>query len=458
VLLHAGCAALVTGIARRFVGTVGAVGAGLLFAVHPVHVESVAFVSGRTDLWMTLFALGAVSLWLPRDGVRSVPRTLLSAALFLASALSKETVLLLPGVLLAWDALAAGTAPGKWVSRNLAWVSAWGVAVAVVMGLRSAAGVGFGADDPSGASASLLAISATHLRLLTIPWPLNAAYSAAALLLTAPVLLGAAATVGVLASAAGMRSSARGLGRAAAVWTLAFLIPVSGLFGVSGSPAAERFLYLPSVGFCLAVGVLVDRLARTSVPAARRIGLGAGAALVVLLAAGTVTRARIWESDLTLYADIARTSPDRPLAHNNLGLEYHRAGRHDEALAAFDRAIALNPTYALPHTNRGLALARLGRIPEAVRAFETAVELDPANPGLRLNLGNGYRAARNLDGAIAQYETAAAALPAAADVHLLLGQAYVEAGRPDDARTVVGNLRRMGSPLADRLAGALSAP
>jgi tetratricopeptide (TPR) repeat protein len=435
VLLHTAATWLVWLLGRRVLASAfAALVAALFFAVHPVHTESVAFVSGRTDLLASLFALAATLAWAHR---RVAP----SAAALLLAALSKETAFVLPAVLLLWDAVqppAGGPRAKSWSARNHRWLATQGVALALAVALRAGAGVAFGTGEPAGASLARQAASwSLHLRLLVLPWPLNAQYASADL---APTASSLAATALLLAACLAAWSAKHGrLGALALIWILGFLLPVSGVLAFSAADVAERFLYLPSTGFALLGGHWSGRLAT-------RFRLVAAFAVVLVLglaATATIRRSEIWKDNLTLYADIARTTPTSALAHSNLGLELLRAGQDDEAAAAFERATSLKPDFALAWTNLGLARRAQGRAPEALAAFERAAALAPDHPGVLMNLGNEYRRIGRLPEAAAALEHAARGAAGSADLHFLLGTTYADLGRLDDAAAALTEAVRL---------------
>ena len=367
ILLHA----LVTGLSvlllRRVLDDeLSALAGGLLFAVHPVHVEAVAFVSGRTDLLAALFVLASCLLLLRG---RSVP----ASASLAAGALSKESALMLIPVWLAWDGLGIPRQPPRPRAgrpRNAAWLAGAAAAVLVALALRWATGVHFGSAAHS-EPAPLVARLATYLKLLAVPWPMSAYYTASDLRMSAGVVVGALAALAVFAAAIVWPS--RRIGLAAAAWTLLFLIPVLGVVRLSGGAAAERFLYLPSLGFCLAAAALWRPLHdRFPWPTAVTT-----LALLAVCSGLTVARSRVWHDEPTLYADMARTSPRAFVPHFNLGNELAKLGRTGEAEAALARAVEIAPDRADGWNNLGTVRLRLGKDDEAERAFAEAIRLKP---------------------------------------------------------------------------------
>ncbi|MCP4574393.1 MAG: tetratricopeptide repeat protein [bacterium] len=418
VLLHAVNSGLVLLVARRWIGTgLGAVITGLLFAVHPVHVESVAFVSGRTDLLAATWILAAVLVWCRPE--RSWPplRLTLFGGVFLLALLAKEVALVLPAALLLLDVAGqcAGDAGDSWTRRNLPWLGAAGVALIVYFVLRTlVADVGFGMlggplaanqvapvrDDP----VLLPRIWLAYSRLLVWPWPLNAFHTAPGLTILWPLV--ATALLGAMAAASWSRQHHR-LGPAMLLWIVVFVLPVSGLVPIRGAVIAERFLYLPSVGICVLLGYgaarLLPWLSEQLGPDVRMLSVTVTIAMLGL-GAGTVHRAEVWRDEVSLFESIVKASPDAAIAHNNLASAYGKAGRIDEALRVLADAVKLKPDYVEAWTNIGFVHLQSGRPREAVTAYRTALGYDPGYQRARHDLVVAYMEAGDRPAALREYE------------------------------------------------------
>lgn len=378
-----------------------AVMGGLLFAVHPVQVETVAFVAARTDLWATCFALLATLAWLAsrESGLTHRRRTALVAAAagaYTAAVLSKETAALLPLVLCAWDALGVGrraAAPAGWWGRNGAAVlgfvlAAVAVAAARVVALGSVLVTGGPGAAPQGplalrepglASAAALRL----LGLLIVPWPLNTMYTREHLVFARTSVVAAALLVAALIWLGSARHGR--IGWVAGIWIAAFLAPALLVPSGAATLTAERYLYLPAVGAALAFGAACRALA--GLPGrVRGFGFGIAVAALALCAALSAIQASVWRDDLSLTADQLRTAPNSAFAHDLHGQALLKRERWTEALAQFQRAVELEPAEPGYHNDLGIALRRTGRPDLAVRAFRESLRLDPTVPGTRLSL------------------------------------------------------------------------
>ena len=404
VLAHAATSALVYGLfALRLGRGAPALLAALLFALHPVHVESVAFVSARTDLLAGMFvAVSAIAWQRNRPASPRRGQLALGIAAFGAALLAKEVAFALPGILLAWDWLDTRRGDGPvapWWERNRAWIAGWGLAAGAALALRWGwAGIAL-TETRRGGLAELPGIWATYLRLLVLPWPLKPYYLADQV---APDLAAAAAAIllalGVLA--AGAR---RGL--AALACAVAFLAPVSVGLRLSEAVLSERYLYLPSLGLCLLVGEVLSRAQEG--PALRRWSRVAAAGALALAALATVLQSRIWRDDKTLMGELVRTAPGSFVAHNNLAVALLRQGRFNEAVPHLQEVLRLNPNHARARFNLGVASLQRGDLRGAVAYFEEGLRRQPNDAAARnflgrtlLTLGRTREAAREFAEAV----------------------------------------------------------
>ncbi len=438
LLLYGAGAFFVTLLLLRLLSPAGAAAGGALFALHPVHAESLGMVSNRHDLLLGVFVPLAVLAWL--EGRRGRGACAWGGAgLFLLALLTKETAYLLPAVLLLWDLLLPGEGRG-WARRNLPWLGAWGAALAVALLLRTGAGVGFGPGASleelslGGRLALLPGVLLTYLRLLVFPLGLTAFYTADLLRITVPSLVGAGAALAVF-----LLPPAQGRPRAGLpglAWFLLLLLPVLGLARQTGAPLAERHLFLPLLGFALAFGALTERLMEAARAKGARLLLHASlASLLLLLGSLSWARARVWRDEVTLFSHLTRAAPRYFLGHYNLANALRLAGRAADAEAGYREALRLNPRHHDSAANLAAHLAEQGRFSGAVPWYRTAAALAPRNPADRLGLGYSLLQTGDAAGAAAELEQALALGPArSADILAFLGDAYAALGRRDDAR------------------------
>jgi Flp pilus assembly protein TadD len=179
------------------------------------------------------------------------------------------------------------------------------------------------------------------------------------------------------------------------------LAPVLNIFPIT-EVSAERFLYFPSLGFCLVVAWgAVAAMGRH-----RNTSLILLALLLIAYSARTVTRNRDWRDEPTLFRKTAQVATDVHRVHLNLGNVHYRAGRFHEALAEYNKAVELNPDDARVWSGMAGAYKALGRLDEAFRAIERALSIDPGNASLYNNLGMLHVERRDMDAAIAAFRRA----------------------------------------------------
>jgi protein O-mannosyl-transferase len=409
VLLHVGASLAAYFLLRAWLPALAGWSA-MLFAVHPVHTEAVSWIVGRAELLCGLFLFLALRL-APRRFVVA------SALLFLALA-SKEMAITGPLlVLLPVVFLGAPPAPSRraFVGFTLALLLYLGLR-ASVLGWLTPQG-----DDRLLLEASLLerlpsmfVAYAEYVRLSFLPLGLAVDHAWE----TTPTWrdplagLGLVLVIGSSAVAWGLRRRLPWLSVAVA-WFFLALLPVSHLFPI-GATYAERFLYIPSLGACLALAALLDRIR------SRRLGACALALLVLVGVGLTLHRNQDWRDEERFYSaalaasphnstlwnnlgrfhaekgrlDVAETNfqealrwkPDHPPALCNLGVLRAMAGRLAEARDLIERSLQADPGYARGYSNLGKVDALEGRVDEARRAFERALELNPGYEEARREL------------------------------------------------------------------------
>ena len=336
LLWHVAATVLVAVLARRWSGTQAALVAGLLFAVHPVHVEAVANVVGRNELMAATFTLLAVYAALGRDSI------VWSAVALVGGLLSKENAAVVPG-LIVW-AWVVGLVPRPRGRRLAAFVASWvlvGAGYAVLrwivfraygQGITAVAPVFIG-QDALGVRLTALSGLVDVARLLLVPLHLQADYSplertavtslADGRLWAGLLVFALWALLVALALKHHRRLEAFGLG-----WIAIAYSPVANLLFPIGVFIAERTLYLPSVGLALAAGGLVR-----DVPS-RRLALPL-TALVLAGGVRTALRVPVWRDNLSATVSLATDAPRSYRTYDYAGWQFLWAGEKRQALEAF---------------------------------------------------------------------------------------------------------------------------
>ena len=473
VLLHAANVVLLWRLLAKL-AVPGALAVAAVFAVHPLHVESVAWIIERKDLLSALFYLSAVLVWIrfteaPRPG-----RYCLALGLFTLGLLSKSIVVTLPAALLIWS---------WWKKGEVTRFDALRLTPFFLVGLcitladlafytsRESLSLGYSAADRV-----LIAARALWFYVGKLVWPSELAviYPLWEIRADDPlgwVFVAAAATLAALLWRLRHR-----FGRGPLVGATYFAVTLSPALGfidfgyMQFSFVADRFQYLAGIGvMAVLVGGAVHGASR--LPDLLRFA-STGAFVVVLAILGTLTwqQAGIYKDEFTFFGHIVSLNPEARDAHLNLGGALFDAGRIEEGLAASLVAVEQRPDGPGAHANLGRAMLLTERFEEADEHLSRALELDPSNQfawqnvaELRRKQGQyddavewfGKVLARDASNALAQaglgvalyelkrYEPALDAmdraielepdLPQARTLHVLAGRALRELGRPEEA-------------------------
>jgi protein O-mannosyl-transferase len=440
-----------------------------LFGVHPMHVESVAWVAERKDVlcaFFLLLAIGAYVRWVRAPGWRTYAIVVLSAILAL---LSKPMAVTLPAMLLLLD---------WWPLRRLSWKTVAEkiplVALAVAAGLATFLAQtesGAVAIDPIPFPARLTNAIVAYARYLALTaWPLRLSpwYSHPAVEgppLSAWTVAGA---VAVLSAITGLALAARRSRPYLAVgwlWYVGTLLPVIGLVQAGRQAMADRFTYLPHIGIFIALVWAIGDVAAWERPTPRALGATGVCLLIVGLGALSFRQARIWHDSATFWAYTARVNPYAFIAHQALGGLLNEAGQPRDALREFLRARRLRPDIPAVHRNVGSLLLRQRRYAPAAAAYRKVVALRPDSAEDERTLGEALLAQGRPVRARWHLERAVALRPGFAEAYGALGRALLQAGRVDDAvaefesalaiKPDLGDARRgLDAALARRAAGS----
>ena len=434
IALHAGVSLLLFALVRAIGGSLFVAGAaGIAFAVHPVHTEAVAGISGRPELLASVFFLLAMHLHRLAPGARNTSLAYRAGTLacFAGALLSKESAITLILILPVMDALfpAKGIEGQPGARIVTGYLPLAGVAVAYLLVRRAVLGsitISESAiapldnplvpitDDPFGgrmgatAAESVMtafAVVVEYARLLVWPARLTPDYSYNQIPLVTSTLdgrfLGGVALVAVCVVAVALlwrrnRIAAFGL----AFLALTFSI-VSNFLITIGTICAERLMYLPSAGALIAAAVGLERLAGSAM-ARRRLVAGAIAILIVLGAVRTLTRNRDWNNEVTLWSAAVQAAPRSARVQSEYGRilmaqaeNLAEAGRtadaeelYSGAQSHFETALNIYPSYSPAIEGLAMIHSLHGRFDEAIVLYERAVQAWPGNFAALTNWGS----------------------------------------------------------------------
>jgi tetratricopeptide (TPR) repeat protein len=439
---HALGACLVVAIVRRL-KLPGAWLAGMVFALHPVCVEAVAWISEQKSTLSAVFYLSSAYIYLGFDRTRRRSSYLWALALFILALLTKTVTATLPAALLVifwWQRgrldwrrdirplvpwIGLGAAAGlftAWVERTL--IGAQGAAYALTITQRF-----------------LLAGRAIWFYAAKLLWPANLIFSYPRWKLDPAVPWQYVYPMGVIAVVIGLCLLARRhRGPLAAMLLFAgTLFPALGFFNIYPflfSYVADHFQYLASLALIVPLSyALVSFVTRLGRPA----DVVLPAVLLAILATLSWRQAGTYRDTETLYRATLLRNPASWLAHNNLGVALlEKPGHLAEARTEYQAVLALKPDDAEAHNNLGNALARMpGRLPEAIREFEIAIKLEPRLAQAHQNLGNALaRNPQRIADSIAQFKIALQLKPDDPQIRNDLGVTMLESpGHISDAIT-----------------------
>jgi tetratricopeptide (TPR) repeat protein len=472
VLLHAANAALLSLALRSLTGAYWRSAAvALLFAVHPLRAESVAWVSERKDVLSASFGLLALWAYAGYASAPSIPRYVAVLSLFGLSLLAKPMLVTLPCLLLVLDWWPLGRARalkdwGQLAAEKLPLVAAAaGFCVVTYLAQSQDGAVGGLQRFPLWARAGNAIVSYVVYVSLTV-WPVGLApyYPHPGVGLPAWQPVGAALLlVAVTAVAVALRGRAPYL-LAGWLWYVGTLVPVIGLVQVGVQAYADRYTYFPQIGLLLmACWGVADLFA-----ARPRAALAAGAVAAPALAVLAWSQAGVWHDSITLWKHALMVTGSNPVAQNNLGSALGDKGRYAEAVPCYREAVGFLPgsaqarlnladalqksgdlegaarqfreacklaygrDAALPHTYLGGVLYDLGRFGEAAREQEEAIRLDPGMTAAYYKLALAEQALHVLPRAVGHFEEAVRREPGWAEARCGLGLALLELKKDEE--------------------------
>jgi len=418
-------------------GTTGAAGRSAwvagIFLLHPLHVESVAWVSQRKDVLSTFFWMLTALAYVRYARRPSLGRYLVVIVPFACGLLAKPMLVTLPIVLLLldrWPLARRDRSAAGLVLEKLPLLALSAAASAVTVWTQGGAGAVSTLTRLSLADRVTTALTNYGLYLGKLAWPVDLAVfyplrpADPTLAALAGLLL---ALVTGLAFAWARHAPYLLVGW---LWYLVTLLPVVGLVQVGGQQIADRYAYLPSIGISVMIAWgACDLLTR---PAARR-GLAAGAVASLAVAALlTYRQVGYWRDSITLFGRAVDVTRDNFLAENNLGEALAASGRAAEAEPHYAAAVRIHPGYAPARNNLGITLASAGRYAEAEEHFRAALAADPRLSMAASNLGTTRARLGDLEGALVEYRRALDIDPTNAVAHEGYADVLVLLGRPDE--------------------------
>jgi tetratricopeptide (TPR) repeat protein len=453
-----------------------------LFALHPLHVESVAWVAERKDVLSTFFwmlTMGAYVFYVEKPDTK---KYLLTLGFFVLGLMAKPMLVTLPFVLLLLDYWplkrfqiptpagrdSSGTLdannPGakkkkskKSAARDNAEIKKalqpsgqWPALLALIKEkipffvLSAASGIiTFYAQKKGGAVGSLdiLPFNARMANAIVsyvdyigkMIWPRNlAVFYPHPGMLPVWLVLGSALTL-LIITVLVLRSAKRFPYLATGwLWYLGTLVPVIGLVQVGLQALADRYTYVPLIGIFVIIAWGVPELTRKWHHQKTLMAVSCSLILTILMFS-TWSQAKYWQNSIKLFEHAIKATADNYVAHNNLGVALTKIGEKEKAAFHYSEAIRIKPNYENAHYNLGNYLASQGMTSEAISHYSEAIRIKPNYSKAHSNLGAMLASQGKFQEAIVQYEKAIRIEPANASFYYNLGMALASMNRYDEA-------------------------
>ena len=420
--------------------------AALFFASHPIHVESISWIKNRSDLLASLFFLSAFFLFIKfisKKELRVRSFYYFSAlSCYIFALLSKEIALSLPFVLILYVLYFCTKEELKKTLISILPFLAIAISFFTFKSKVLGALISVEHDFAISLYSSVLVTLKTlgyYIMLLIFPFNLNAdRLLTISETLRDPTVLYSLGLLFVCLIFIIKTFKSQRLVSFSIFWIFLTLLPVSNIVFLSARPIAEQRLYIPSLGFCLlmAIGVMALFSLKSRFIAQRMLR-----SLTVFLLVSVITiyfvtvikRNFDWRNPFTFWSATLKSSPHSVRAHNNLGNEYSKIGKYQEAISLYSKAIEIDSEHASSYNNLANAYSDLGQKEKSIPFYEKAIELRPSYAGSYYNLANSYRDLNQEELAISFYKKAIEVNPDYADAYYNLGYTYNIIGRKEDA-------------------------
>ena len=401
--------------------------ASTIYLVHPAHVETVSYISGRGGSLVALFMILSFIFYVKYiDAGKG--RNCLFMLIFAALALlSKENCLVLPALFLLYNFS---------FKKRFKALPLFSVSVLVILyllfrvflsGPSLIGGAGWLATLPQRLPGVLAAITG-YMRILIIPVDLHFDYGTARFGITDPVvILGAIILAGIMI-AVFKKTKGDNLVLFAGGWFFITLLPVSNIYPLSFY-MSEHYLYLPSIGFFLILAMGLKELYASK----RNLSIAAWMVLLVSSSVLTIDQNNYWKDPMRFYEKTLGYGKDNPNIYINLGYEYRERGRNEEAISMFNKAIALSPESVSAHMNMAISLYQEARYDDAIVECKRALEIDPEHAPTHLTLALSYYGDLDMEKAIEHCKRAIELNGDYADAYYDLGIFYEGTGSKEEA-------------------------
>ena len=423
-----------------------------LFAMHPLHVESVAWASERKDTISTFFGLLSLIAYVRYAEAPSSRRYMWTATTLAVGLLAKPMLVTWPFVMLLIDYwplrrfhVARGAIRLGVPRRREAATQLWPLLrekLPLVVLVTASAIMTLIAQSHGGAVRTLgheaitlrlsnALVSYAKYLLLTF-WPNDLAVYYPFAGISAWQIIGSAFLLIGITMFCVSRRRIRPYLIVGWLWFLGTLVPVIGIVQVGGQIMADRYFYIPSIGLFIALVFGLADIAK-SWRVAQLLSAGAAAAVLLILAMLTNVQIQRWHDSFTLFEHTLAVTPPNLRIEHNLGVALGVSDRYDEAAAHFEKALQIDPNFYDGLVVMGVTRAHQGRLPEAIEYFRAAIRSQPDVPKARVQLAHALWQEKRDEAALEEMRRAAQLAPKDPDILADLGLALGLAGRIPEA-------------------------
>lgn len=412
------------------------------FAVHPVHTEAVAYISGRADSLALIFIILTFISYLKQlnsANTASIRSTILLAVSYILALFAKENSLILPALIMLYHyTFKEKIKPAAFLS--ILGISLIYIALRLTVLKALLSNVSY-ATTLFQRLPGFFAALTSYVRILLAPLDLHMEYGKKLFEFTdARSLLGMAILVSALIFGFIKRNRNK-LVFFSIFWFFITLLPVSNLYPINAY-MAEHWLYLPSLGFFLLLAGGVTSLYKND--KFKIVAMVIAIAILSFYSCLTIRQNGYWKDQLTFYERTLKYAPDSPIIYNNLANIYMNSGKVQEAIPLYKKAIELNPRLVGAYTNLGVLYANTGKIKEAIILYKKAIEFNPNDAYANNNLANIYKDNGRIQEAIALYKKSIKLDPNDAGVYYNLSTAYAKLGQYDLAVKYCDDALKLG--------------
>jgi len=438
LILHIMSALLLFWLFNRMTGAIWrSAFVAALFALHPLHVESVAWIAERKDVLSAFFWMLTLCLYVYYTEKPVIRRYLPVLFSFVCALMSKPMVITLPIVMILLDYWPLGRFDSKKTNLIL-WQLKEKIpffvlsAVLVIITLYAPHSKAYVKAFPLGSRLANVPVSfVTYLEKtfwphdLAVFYPFSDQLPVWQVLGTALLIL----VISVAVIAAVKRLPYLFVGW---MWYSITLLPVIKIVQVGRDSMADRYHYLPSIGIAVMMAWGLPLLF-TREDTRKKILFPVAITFLTIMSVLTWKQCGYWKNSVTLYSHTLQVTKDNALAHNNLGIALLAEGKVEEAIEHYNNAISITPDYIYFYNNRGSAYAKLGQYQRAIEDYNQAVRLKPDDAGAYYNKGIAYTDIGQYQLAIENFNTAIHLKPNNADAYNNLGTIYLKLGQYQQA-------------------------